>query len=559
MSERIRIEMRFKNAALFNALVARFPPYRNRRNQRILHGFNHAAEAIGVSYGTLLSFLNLSQCPWAANGELRPPAEKVMLYLEVPAEELFPIRLYESKIPKALARELDVSNHLTMLEAQKQHLLPRSTEEMDMPLDGKNLEECRSAIEDVLETLMPREQRMVRLRFGLEDGVEHSQEEIADQFAVCRGRVHQIMSKALRKLRHPARARKLRVFLGDATPDEIQASEEAVLPAPPPGQRLISCARCQTPFLPKGLEKYCSDDCRFPGRGPKVPWTCPRCQTVIMLSPATAAVRKYCTRACHDAARIETPRPSRKVWLNATQRETLQIIAVDGAKAVKYKTPKWTWYARKHPLIILRRQRGSGWDSEPTLETKITTFNPGTIAVLITRGLIKESTPRKYREGMMSSIRITQEGLALLESFRPIESGGFMIFDAIVLIADDQPDADHERFVATGLHFAEIVPVRVQFDPMRPVGRAALRLEGNEVHARVEIPDFLLKDLSGCWYPGVGGSIKRKTQQGDVTVIEECEIHEISLVPKANPDPRIKPLFDSKDLEFAPEGAPDKS
>jgi hypothetical protein len=194
------------------------------------------------------------------------------------------------------------------------------------------------------------------------------------------------------------------------------------------------------------------------------------------------------------------------------------------------------------------------------LEAKITNFYPGTIKHLMKRGLIKELARRQYRDGMMSSIRITQEGLALLESFRAIEpAGGFMIFDGIVLIADDQPDADHERFVATGLHFTEIVPVRVQFDPQRPAGRAALRLEGNELHARVEIPDFLLKELPGCWYPGVGGSIKKTSREGDVTVIEECEIHEISLVPKANPDPRIKPLFDSKDLEFAPKGAPDKS
>ena len=53
------------------------------------------------------------------------------------------------------------------------------------------------------------------MRFGLEDGSEHTLEEVGRSFAVTRERIRQIEAKALRKLRHPARSRKLRAFLGE--------------------------------------------------------------------------------------------------------------------------------------------------------------------------------------------------------------------------------------------------------------------------------------------------------------------------------------------------------
>jgi len=67
----------------------------------------------------------------------------------------------------------------------------------------------------VLHTLTPREEKIMKMRFGLEDGSEHTLEEIGLEFAVTRERIRQIEAKALRKLRHPARSRKLRSFLDD--------------------------------------------------------------------------------------------------------------------------------------------------------------------------------------------------------------------------------------------------------------------------------------------------------------------------------------------------------
>jgi RNA polymerase primary sigma factor len=69
--------------------------------------------------------------------------------------------------------------------------------------------------EHVLRTLSPREERIIKMRFGLEDGSEHTLEEVGRAFAVTRERIRQIEAKALRKLRHPSRSGKLRLFLDD--------------------------------------------------------------------------------------------------------------------------------------------------------------------------------------------------------------------------------------------------------------------------------------------------------------------------------------------------------
>ena len=67
----------------------------------------------------------------------------------------------------------------------------------------------------MLRTLSPREERIIKMRFGLEDGSEHTLEEVGLEFAVTRERIRQIEAKALRKLRHPSRSGKLRLLLDD--------------------------------------------------------------------------------------------------------------------------------------------------------------------------------------------------------------------------------------------------------------------------------------------------------------------------------------------------------
>ena len=69
-------------------------------------------------------------------------------------------------------------------------------------------------MKDILDSLTPREAKVLRMRFGIEMDNDHTLEEVGKQFDVTRERVRQIEHKALRKLKHPSRSDKLRTFLG---------------------------------------------------------------------------------------------------------------------------------------------------------------------------------------------------------------------------------------------------------------------------------------------------------------------------------------------------------
>jgi len=81
------------------------------------------------------------------------------------------------------------------------------------PVDAASKQLLKEQIDDVLYTLNPREQRVLQLRFGLEDGRSRTLEEVGKEFGVTRERIRQIEAKALRKLRHPSRSRKLKDYL----------------------------------------------------------------------------------------------------------------------------------------------------------------------------------------------------------------------------------------------------------------------------------------------------------------------------------------------------------
>jgi len=77
----------------------------------------------------------------------------------------------------------------------------------------------REQTAEVLKTLSPREEKIIKMRFGLQDGSEHTLEEVGQHFAVTRERIRQIEAKALRKLRHPSRSHRLRAFLDTSLHD----------------------------------------------------------------------------------------------------------------------------------------------------------------------------------------------------------------------------------------------------------------------------------------------------------------------------------------------------
>ena len=121
--------------------------------------------------------------------------------------------------PEEIAKEMDMSVEKVM-EIQKIAQDPVSLEtpigeedDTPAPQDAASYTLLREQLEEVMKTLTPREAKVLRLRFGLDDGKARTLEEVGKEFDVTRERIRQIEAKALRKLRHPSRSKKLRDYM----------------------------------------------------------------------------------------------------------------------------------------------------------------------------------------------------------------------------------------------------------------------------------------------------------------------------------------------------------
>jgi RNA polymerase primary sigma factor len=134
-----------------------------------------------------------------------PTAEEIGEHLGLPPE----------KVRQAIkVSQLPVSLELPMGEDEQSYLGDFIQDHNAIqPLDSASKQLLKNEISNVLSTLTFREQRVLQLRFGLEDGRARTLEEVGLEFRVTRERVRQIEAKALRKLRHPSRSRKLRDYL----------------------------------------------------------------------------------------------------------------------------------------------------------------------------------------------------------------------------------------------------------------------------------------------------------------------------------------------------------
>ena len=126
----------------------------------------------------------------------------------------------EMDIPEEKVREIlkiaqePVSLETPIGEEEDSHLgdfIP--DEEAPAPAEAAAFTLLKDQLMDVLDTLTPREEKVLKLRFGLDDGRARTLEEVGKEFKVTRERIRQIEAKALRKLRHPSRSKKLRDFL----------------------------------------------------------------------------------------------------------------------------------------------------------------------------------------------------------------------------------------------------------------------------------------------------------------------------------------------------------
>lgn len=88
-------------------------------------------------------------------------------------------------------------------------------DQVAVPADAATFTMLHERLMEVLDTLTEREQKVLRLRFGLDDGRPRTLEEVGREFNVTRERIRQIEAKALRKLRHPSRSKKLKDYLDD--------------------------------------------------------------------------------------------------------------------------------------------------------------------------------------------------------------------------------------------------------------------------------------------------------------------------------------------------------
>ncbi len=153
---------------------------------------------------TINKLIRVSRNLLQKNGR-EPTDEEIAEEMELPVERVREI--------KKIAQE-PVSLETPVGEEDDSHL-GDFIEDQDAPApaDAASFMLLKEQLEDVLGTLTPREKNVLRLRFGLEDGRARTLEEVGKSFNVTRERIRQIEAKALRKLRHPARSKKLKDFL----------------------------------------------------------------------------------------------------------------------------------------------------------------------------------------------------------------------------------------------------------------------------------------------------------------------------------------------------------
>jgi DNA-binding CsgD family transcriptional regulator len=150
----------------------------------------------------------------------------------------------------------------------------------------------------VLQTLSVREATVIAWRFGLQDEIKRSYDEIADHFGISRERVRQIESKAMRKLQHPSRAEVMRDYIDNEVPvpnhvrEQLRAQDK--LGEPVELWPLIRCDRHGWVESVKGSA------------------TCAQCPCPVGVPPDSGRPRQYCDKACRQAAYRQRQRNERE-------------------------------------------------------------------------------------------------------------------------------------------------------------------------------------------------------------------------------------------------------
>ena len=160
--------------------------------------------ACGLHPTAVGRFINMVQAPVnQLTGEYSQSFMKMVDFLRCMPEDIF---------PKAqMQGAMKVNKVTTKADIGDVHSLTTSLRTLALPPEEKMIfDEAQASIQRAMETLTPREQRVLMLRFGFYDGKEHTFDEIGEKFNVSRERIRQIERKAIRKMRHPQRSKEIR-------------------------------------------------------------------------------------------------------------------------------------------------------------------------------------------------------------------------------------------------------------------------------------------------------------------------------------------------------------
>lgn len=192
----LRLELRSRNNVLWHAIYD------------VYQTVAEFCRENDVSQQSVSSLLNLKQSPYGSRDELRTIAKRLCDIVGIGADELFPKHLYTGKFSLRIA-EVESRRFLSLRSAERLALPPNQE-------DGVFADERHKAVLDTLKTLTTREEKVITQRFGFDGSGGLSLDEVAANFGVSRERIRQIEMKALRKLRHSSRNKKLRPFITES-------------------------------------------------------------------------------------------------------------------------------------------------------------------------------------------------------------------------------------------------------------------------------------------------------------------------------------------------------
>jgi len=180
------------------------------------------AKAIGYTAQEISSLVSLRKPPVNKDGTFSPLAKDVMEALGAAPHDLWTteqltMNLRRNSVDKVVTTKflLDASAMQSVLGGNVLQLEDATYDDIKTPEQIQTKKELVERVAKNLDSLSNREAHVLRMRFGIDGGPEHTLEEVADNLKVTRERVRQVEAKALRKLRQPARVKAIEDFLGE--------------------------------------------------------------------------------------------------------------------------------------------------------------------------------------------------------------------------------------------------------------------------------------------------------------------------------------------------------